>query len=69
MNPEFHTQKDRVISNFIEILSRQKVNIEFSAHDIWHVDGIWKLNLFSVDFLGSANKNAEKVCLKWEKTE
>lgn len=62
-------EKDRVISNFIEILSRQKVNIEFSARDIWHVDGIWKLNLFSVDFLGSANKNAEKVCLKWEKTE
>ena len=55
--------------HFISQLSQQKVNIEFSPKDLWHMDGRWKLNLFSVDFLESADKDAEKICLNWKKTE
>ena len=57
------------INFFINILSRQRVNIEFSPKDIWHMDGVWKLNLFSADFLETADENAEKFCLNWKKIE
>ena len=45
--------------NFLDILTDLKVNIEFSTQDIWHMDGRWKLNLFSAAFLEQAEKDAE----------
>ena len=65
--PVVHQKKS--MANFATLLINDKVNIEFSVKDIWHLDGRWKLNLFSVDFLESADKDAEKICLNWKKTE
>lgn len=60
------TQK-KEMEKFIQILSKDKINIEFSPKNIWHVDGRWKLNLFTVKFLGSAEKEAEICSILWEK--
>ena len=65
--PVFHQKNS--MAHFVTLLINNKVNIEFSVKDIWHLDGRWKLNLFSVDFLESADKDAEKICLNWKKTE
>ena len=65
-SPEVKSLK---MQRFINDLSQQKVNIEFSPKDIWHMDDSWKLNLFSVDFLESSDEDAEKICLIWKKTE
>ena len=69
LEQEHNKYKSFKMQHFISELFRQKVNIEFSPKDIWHMDGRWKLNLFSVDFLEAADKEAEKICLNWKKTE
>ena len=35
-------------------------DIEFTPKDIWHLDGLWKLNLFSCDFSTPSEKTATK---------
>ena len=52
--------------NFLDILTDLKVNIEFSTQDIWHMDGRWKLNLFSAAFLEQAEKDAESCRILWK---
>jgi hypothetical protein len=60
---------DSEMRYFASMLSRGKINICFSVKNIWHLDGRWKLNLFSADFLETADENAEKICLNWKKSE
>lgn len=55
------------MEKFINVLSRHRINIEISPDDIWHVDGEWKLNLFSVKFLEFAEKDAEICRISWKK--
>ena len=69
LEQESAINKSNEMRHFISRLSRQKVNIEFSPKDIWHMDDKWKLNLFSVDLGESADKDAEKICLHWKKIE
>ena len=53
--------------NFLDILTDLKLNIEFSTQDIWHMDGRWKMNLFSAAFLEQAEKDAESCRILWKK--
>ena len=59
--------REKEMEKFINKLSRHKINIEISPDDIWHVDGEWKLNLFSVKFLELAEKDAEICRISWGK--
>ena len=42
-----------------------KINITFSAGDIWHMDGRWKLNLFTADYMGPVCRDPEKCNIFW----
>ena len=53
------------MKNFFRLLARERINIEFSAANIWHRDGNWKLNLFEVNTLEKDDKSAETVCVIW----
>ena len=57
--PVFHQENS--MAHFAILLINNKVNIEFSVKDIWHLDGKWKLNLFLLNFLETADKTA-KIC-------
>lgn len=39
--------QEHVVQKFSDKLTHLRVNIEIAAGDIWQLDGIWKLNLFS----------------------
>lgn len=59
--------KKRKIRHILDILTDLKVNIEFTPGDIWHLDGRWKLNLFSAAFLEQAEKDAESCRILWKR--
>lgn len=59
-------EAERVLAEFLLIFSRLKVNVSFSRKDIWRLDGTWKLNLFSVDRLEPAEKNADTCSISWK---
>ena len=58
--------KKEEMTLFINRMTRRKINIEFSYQDIWHLDGRWKLNLFSAAFLEQAEKDAESCRILWK---
>ena len=54
-----------IITDFSRVLVHYKVNIEFSAENIWRIDRKWKMNLFSVNFLEKADKTAKRCRILW----
>ena len=48
--------KERVLAGFAKIPALRRADVAFSEKDIWHMDGNWKLNLFSVDRLEMPEK-------------
>lgn len=50
---------EQKMSVFAELMNLQQIDCKFSPKDIWYMDGRWKLNLFSVDFLEFSGSDAK----------
>lgn len=62
-------EKSYEMEGFFRLFARERINIEFSAANIWHRDGDWKLNLFEAANLELAKETAETVCINWKERE
>lgn len=58
-------EKSYEMKDFFRLLARERINIEFSAANIWLRDSKWKLNLFEVNTLEKADESAETVSVTW----
>ena len=58
-------EKSHKMKDFFRLLARERINIEFSAANIWLRDSKWKLNLFEVNPLEKADESAETVSVNW----
>ena len=58
-------EKSHKMKDFFRLLARERINLEFSAANIWLRDSKWKLNLFEVNTLEMADESAETVSVNW----